>query len=224
MSIQNNVADGDILKSRKNLLNQLENIGYETNNYKNEKLSEITEKKNNNQLNMLLVNENKNTKIYVYYYLGDTQLKANAINSKVEVLFDLVENGKEQPLLNRETDTLYIITKDNCRNVHKNLIEIFNKTKTFIIVQPIKNLLFNILEHSIVPKHIVLTKEESESMLHEQNIVKSDMPTISRFDPAAKAIGLKPNEICKILRSSPTAVVSIYYRLCINEDMDYKSS
>ena len=40
-------------------------------------------------------------------------------------------------------------------------------------------------------------------------------PEISRFDPVAQAIGLRPYQLCKIYRKSPTASVSIYYRLCI---------
>lgn len=41
-----------------------------------------------------------------------------------------------------------------------------------------------------------------------------EFPEISRFDPVAKTIGLRPGKLCKITRSSPTAVESNYYRLC----------
>jgi DNA-directed RNA polymerase subunit H (RpoH/RPB5) len=46
----------------------------------------------------------------------------------------------------------------------------------------------------------------------------SDMtqfPDISRFDPVSQAIGLRPDQLCEITRSSKTAIESKYYRVCI---------
>ena len=40
------------------------------------------------------------------------------------------------------------------------------------------------------------------------------MPQISRYDPVAQAIGLRPGQICKITRPSKTAITSNYYRIC----------
>ena len=41
-------------------------------------------------------------------------------------------------------------------------------------------------------------------------------PAISRFDPVAIAIGIKPEEFCKIVRPSKTTITSNYYRKCNN--------
>ena len=52
-------------------------------------------------------------------------------------------------------------------------------------------------------------------MKKKYNIMdKSEMPDISRFDPVALSIGLKPDEVCKIVRSSKTSIQSNYYRIC----------
>ncbi len=40
-------------------------------------------------------------------------------------------------------------------------------------------------------------------------------PDISRFDPAAQAIGIRPGEVCEIIRPSKTAISAPYYRICI---------
>ena len=40
-------------------------------------------------------------------------------------------------------------------------------------------------------------------------------PEISRFDPVASVIGIKPNEICEIIRPSKTSIYSEYYRVCV---------
>ena len=47
---------------------------------------------------------------------------------------------------------------------------------------------------------------------HITNI--SQFPEISRFDPVAQALGMRPTQVCEILRPSPTAIVSPYYRYC----------
>ena len=39
-------------------------------------------------------------------------------------------------------------------------------------------------------------------------------PDISRFDPVSQAIGVRPGELIEVIRSSPTAVNSLYYRIC----------
>ena len=44
---------------------------------------------------------------------------------------------------------------------------------------------------------------------------KIQFPDISRFDPVARAIGLRPGEVCKIIRPSKTAITTNYYRICI---------
>jgi DNA-directed RNA polymerase subunit H (RpoH/RPB5) len=41
------------------------------------------------------------------------------------------------------------------------------------------------------------------------------LPEISRFDPQALVVGLRPGDICKIDRSSVTALNTNYYRICI---------
>jgi DNA-directed RNA polymerase subunit H (RpoH/RPB5) len=40
-------------------------------------------------------------------------------------------------------------------------------------------------------------------------------PEISRFDPVAQVIGLRPGQVCHILRASKTAITSDYYRVCV---------
>ena len=69
----------------------------------------------------------------------------------------------------------------------------------------------------MVPKHTKLTSEEAIKFRKDENINNdSQIPEISRFDPVALAIGLKPGDICKILRPSRISITSDYYRFCIN--------
>ena len=44
---------------------------------------------------------------------------------------------------------------------------------------------------------------------------KTLFPDISRFDPVARVIGLRPGQVCHIIRPSKTAIEANYYRVCI---------
>tara|TARA_Y100000817_G_C16683746_1_gene467123 strand:- start:305 stop:781 length:477 start_codon:yes stop_codon:yes gene_type:complete len=113
-------------------------------------------------------------------------------------------------------DNLIIISKDPINDTIKGILEeIFRSDGYFVIIFDVKSLLFNILEHELVPMHRVMSKDEKQAFYHEMNIQKDEqMPTISRFDPVAKAICMRPGEVCEIIRSSSTAIKEKYYRLC----------
>ena len=71
----------------------------------------------------------------------------------------------------------------------------------------------DVLLHKFVPKHVLLTKEESEDLLNKYKIELNDLPQIFEKDPVAIAIGAKEGDIVKIIRDSNTTVTFIdYYR------------
>jgi DNA-directed RNA polymerase subunit H (RpoH/RPB5) len=96
------------------------------------------------------------------------------------------------------------------------LKHVWETDKIFIVVQNIKRLQFNIHEHTLVPPHRVISDDERSVIKTKYNITNdTQFPDISRFDPVAQAICLRPGQICEITRPSKTAIQSIYYRLCI---------
>jgi len=74
---------------------------------------------------------------------------------------------------------------------------------------------FNIFQHVLVPKHVILTPEEREEVLKKYRIKPYQLPRIKASDPIAKAIGAMPGDIVKIIRKSPTAGEYIYYRYVV---------
>jgi len=93
--------------------------------------------------------------------------------------------------------------------------EHFKQTE-FFIIQNIKRLQFNILEHVLVPDHRVLNNSEVEKIKLKYNIIDdSQFPDISRFDPVAQIIGIRPGQVCEIIRPSKTAINAYYYRICV---------
>ena len=66
-----------------------------------------------------------------------------------------------------------------------------------------------------MPSHTVLTKEEAQEIRRKYNIMTDkQMPDISRFSPVAQLIGIRPGDICKIVRPSKTAIQTEFYRVC----------
>ena len=62
---------------------------------------------------------------------------------------------------------------------------------------------------------LTLNKTEKEFIMEKYKIInEKQLPEISRFDPVASAIGLRPGELCEITRPSTTSITSKYYRLC----------
>ncbi|HHF59143.1 MAG TPA: DNA-directed RNA polymerase subunit H [Thermoplasmatales archaeon] len=76
---------------------------------------------------------------------------------------------------------------------------------------------FNILDHELVPEHIVLSKEEAEEVLKKFNIKPEQLPKILTTDPVVRAIGAKKGDIIKVIRRSKTALKSVVYRLVVEE-------
>ena len=82
-----------------------------------------------------------------------------------------------------------------------------------------ENITFNVLKHSLVPEHVLLTEEEAEQMLLEKDITRDQLPKIRKSDAAIKVlenINGKPIEegcIVKIIRESSTAEQFVAYRL-----------
>ncbi len=71
----------------------------------------------------------------------------------------------------------------------------------------------DVLLHELVPKHYLLTKEESQKLLEKYKINISDLPQMVDKDPVSIAIGAKEGDIIKIVRESHTTVKNIdYYR------------
>ena len=96
------------------------------------------------------------------------------------------------------------------------LKHIWEKDGIFIVIENIKRLQFNILKHVLVPQHIIIDDKEVEEVMKKYNIKnKMEFPDISRFDPVARVIGLRPGDVCRIIRPSKTAITTEYYRVCI---------
>ena len=207
---QSSGAISSLYKSRQNLLTLLYNQGYDTKDYEEFSVNEVHVMSNNKQLDMLLSKkgDSSSQKVYVKYHLAKTLRREN-INDYIDDLYNL-----EQVLT--KGDTLILIIRQELNDPIMNILnQIWEQEGIFIIAFSLDRLQFNILEHEYVPKHTLLTDDEMESVKHKYGIKdNSELPDISRYDPVAQAIGMKPGQMCKILRPSKTAITTEYYRIC----------
>jgi DNA-directed RNA polymerase subunit H (RpoH/RPB5) len=205
-----------IYNSRKIILELMEKQGYNVDDYSHFSINEVNSMKQNNQLDMLLKQKDddsetikRKNKIYIRYYLTKT-IRPNNIDEIIDDLFNVEE------ILTKD-DTLFIVVKDDINETLTNkLIHLWETDGIFIVMINIQRLQFNILEHKMVPQHIVLNSSEVDDVMKKYNIIdKQHFPDISRFDPVAQVIGLRPGNVCRIIRPSKTSITADYYRICI---------
>ena len=212
-----------IYKSRTVLLDLMNKQGYKTPDYEGFSVNEVNTMKTNNQLDMILEKvvkssspddsldespEDSSQKIYIRYYLAKA-LRPNNLQEMIDDLFTVEE------ILTKK-DTLMIVVKDEVNETLTNTVKhIWESEKIFIILQPLKRLQFNILDHILVPPHRILSQSEKINIKKRYNIINDNQfPDILRFDPVAQAIGIRPGEVCEIIRPSKTAILEPYYRIC----------
>jgi len=71
---------------------------------------------------------------------------------------------------------------------------------------------FKIENHTLVPKHSKLSKDEIEELCKRYRITVKDLPRIQYKDAAIATMNVKENDVVKIERKSPTAGLSVFYR------------
>ena len=189
-------------------------------------------------LNILV--EQGNTKIYSSSENGPLDILVKKTNEEgneeslfIKYKMDKFKKTKslEQQILDiynttlKKEETLIIIHLDNIEfkptkkesNVELFIDELNSKYGYFVQLYGIKNLLFDVRNHFTIPQHKLITKKQQQELVIKYNIKQdSNFPTIRREDPQAKFIGLKPGEICHILKPSLTNIYSDYYRICVN--------
>jgi DNA-directed RNA polymerase subunit H (RpoH/RPB5) len=178
--------------------------------YESFSINEIDAMYKNAQLDMLIEHktEEDKKKVYVKYV---TSVRQNNLEHIVDDLF------LSDTILNKNSDVLILISDDEPNEMIQSKMEyLYDHDGIFVIIHNIKRLQFNIRKHTLVPPVRILSQEESVQLMEQYKLTHlSQLPEISRFDPLALAICMKPREICEITRNSVTALETKYYRVCV---------
>lgn len=196
-----------IYNSRKYILEILEERGFDVGEYSNFSMNELNIIIQNNQLD-ILVNNKDEKKVYVRYHINKA-LRQNNISEYIDDLFN-IENT-----LTKNDDLIIIIKEEPNDTIEKAIKDLWIKNNIYLSIINIKRLQFNILKHQLVPKHIILSKEEEIEFKNRFNIQKdSEIPDINYLSPVSQVLGIRPGNICKIIRPSRTSIQSEFYRIC----------
>lgn len=151
-------------------------------------------------------------KVYVKYAMTN---RGKSIRSSY--LKELVEELYEVEMVLSPQDILVVVMGGNANDtLMRCMVDLYANQGVFCVALNEYRLQENLLEHSFVPPHRVLSEEEAREVMARYNVVdKSAFPEISRFDAVASWICMRPGQICEIRRSSITALETLYYRVCV---------
>jgi DNA-directed RNA polymerase I, II, and III subunit RPABC1 len=197
-----------LYKSRVNLVSLLGAQGYNVSDYKNPSINDVHIMAQNKQLDFMVSNEETGAKTLVVYHLAKT-LRPVVLNELVSEYYEVTKQLSA-------TDSLVIVARLEPNDTLTRTIQsLWERNGYYINIFNVARLQFNILEHTYVPKHEVLSEEAKNEVIKKYNIISNNIPSISRFDPVAQAIALRPGQYCEITRPSRTAIQAKSYRVCL---------
>lgn len=199
-----------LFKSRTTLLEQLDGLDYNTSEYEEFSINEVDAMNNNNQLHMTLQHRTDKRKIHVNYYLHSKQINRANLDNLIEDLYN-IDN------IITKNDTLIVVIEDEPNDAIITKVKyLYDHDGIFVVIHNINRLQYNLLNHAIVPKCEILGDAEIEELKKRFNLADvKKLPEISRFDPQALAMCMRPGQVCKFKRDSATALVTDYYRICV---------
>ena len=141
----------------------------------------------------------------------------NCINKKVAIKF---YNLKLNTLKNdRDIDTFIssfadhhkiIVVNDISPKVEKQIMD----SKSFEIFT-LKSIIRDISKHHMVPKHILLSKEDGAKVMEEYKLQKKDMQRICIDDKMARYLYAQVDNVVQIIRPTINSGYATNYRLVI---------
>jgi DNA-directed RNA polymerase subunit H (RpoH/RPB5) len=208
----------EIYKSRKNIIDLLRLQEFDVTKYENFSINDVNTLLETKQMDMLVENTKNGKKTYVKYHMSTSSVGL-AKSMRPVTIYEYIEDLYTLDEVLEKKDDLIIIMKDEPNDtIRKTQVDIWEQDGFYVNIINIKRLQYNIMNHQLVPKHTVLTIEESDEVRRKYNITNnSQIPDISRFSPVSQVIGIRPGDLCRIQRPSKTAIKADFYRVCLNK-------
>ena len=206
----NFVLIDNIYRSRMNLLDILEERGYNVNKYRNFSPAEATAAIAAFPSLSFKVSKDETNICDVRY--------ANITRQKLDKFFDDIDDEHSE---NTEVIVMMIVPISDAHHMialkqYVKLKESGEKRKLRVSFFSVDMMVVNPMKHFLVPKHEILPKEQHKELMDSMYITSmSQFPEIKfHIDPIARCIGAVPGDIVKITRPSPSSGESIMYRAC----------
>ena len=191
-------------------------MGYDCANHEHFSMEELDVLQKNDGLDFMVVKGEE--KCYVKYMTEDANTKNPANSVKRLNISNIIDEMFMQEGILTQKDTLVLITNEySVDSIHKTLKNIWELKNVYVVLFDLKQLQLNVLKHKLVPKHTKLNPSEKIELYRYLNIEEDkQLPEISRFDPVAKTLFLRPGEVCRITRFDKISYTNDYYRVCIS--------
>ena len=141
------------------------------------------------------------------------------ISDKIKVAIKFYDIKLNSLKNDREIDTFMskyqdyhkiLVVADVSAKTEKQILD----TKNFEVFK-IMEIIRDISKHHLVPKHILLTDDETKQFMEEYKLGKLDMGRIFIDDPMSRYLYAKKDNVIKIMRPSIYTGYSINYRLVV---------
>jgi DNA-directed RNA polymerase subunit H (RpoH/RPB5) len=191
-------------------LDLLKTQNYDTTDYAEFSINEIDVMFANSQLDMLIKHTDGVHSAYIKYYLTAKQLRPTNLDEMIEDLY-MIEG-----VLTKADTFIIIVNEEPNDTIIEKMKYLYEHDGIFVVMHNISRLQYNILKHQYVPQMRILSKEEENLVKMKYNLTDSaKFPEISRFDPQALVMNVRPGDVCHFKRVSPTALFTDYYRVCV---------
>ena len=234
-----------LYKSRVNLLFYMNSLGFDTSEHDEFTMEEIQAKyteglnEDKHPLNMELVKYNqpkktqeeldnieqkqiqtidKNEYVSIRYILKSRPGNIEQISNTY--FTDVMESKGTKDVRGNEiknNHTLILVVQNPPNDtIVKTVKQVWSRYNEYVVIFDISALQINILKHQYVPPHRKLDDEEKEKLYVKYNVINDkQLPEISIMDPVARAILLRPGQVCEITRYDKISFSGYYYRICV---------
>jgi DNA-directed RNA polymerase subunit H (RpoH/RPB5) len=216
-----------IYKSRKNILEMIEERGFSTSKINRFTEDEVnlqvdnhlkggfTTSSNLSSLDIFVKNAETGEKLVVKYKLDDKFKKSKKLLTQLDEIYDKYELTRTDCVIIFNVD-IVLNEEVKSNNVLVRFINDLYSNGKFVQFYGLQNFLFNISKHIYVPKHrIIKSKSEIIELTKNFHTDINKLPRILREDPMAKFIGAKPGDLIYIKGLNETTGFVNKYRICV---------
>lgn len=128
--------------------------------------------------------------------------KITAINKSFGIS-DFLNDNKNLPKI--------VVVNEISKKARQHILKNYADTEIFLE----EELLINLIDSHIIPKHILLTENEKKEVLEKYGAKQRSMPKMLHTEAVARYYNMKVGDICRILRPSDKSGITVAYRLVI---------
>lgn len=196
--------EGDIIRTILiNTIKMLSERGLIKKNNLNEIIKKITTNIVDDMIYKITVDDTTSTDETNKIYVVKIILQKITSVGKTTGIIDFLNKYKD--------DNKIIIVKNINKKARQYIINNYTNAEIFLE----EDLMINLIDHELVPKHVVLGSDEAKIFYEKYNCKKKNIPRMLSTDPVAKYYNMKPGQICRIIRPSETSGFVPSYRLVV---------